>query len=260
MEYKCYFCNYKTKQLCHLKNHILKKNKCSTMLDNINNYKDYLYLINTNKCELCNKVFTRKDNLIRHYKNCNKTQIMSKLLYKIDYLENEINNINKNQIENMNNTTNNYTINNILICNYGNEDRTILTKEFMIKLLKVPYSAPTQMIEHLHFNKDYPENMNIRLSNKGDSKSQLIENGKWTIYQKELLINRIIDDNLYYLDIFYEEELEKGSINRIPNYEEFSKLYHEVMDQKLTNDLINKMNNKLNELIEEHSYLVYYNV
>ena len=67
----------------------------------------------------------------------------------------------------------------------------------------------------------------------------------------------MIDDNLYYLDMFYEEEIEKGSIERIPHYEEFSKLYHEIMDKDLTNELVNKMDIRLNELMEEH--LMYYN-
>ena len=263
MDYKCFFCNYETKQLCHFKNHLLKKNKCSSILNNINNYKDYQELI-TNKCEFCNKIFKRKDNLVRHYIKCKKKKIFSNeiddLKYKIKVLEqhkfNKSNNIvSTNNICN-NKTVNNYTINNILVCNYGSEDRSILTKEFMLQLLKGPYSAPTKMIEQLHFNKDYPENMNIRLSNKSN-KSQLIENGKWITYQKELLINRMIDDNLYYLDMFYEEEIEKGSIERIPHYEEFSKLYHEIMDKDLTNELVNKMDIRLNELMEEH--LMYYN-
>lgn len=263
MDYKCFFCNYETKQLCHFKNHLLKKNKCSCILNNINNYKDYQELI-TNTCEFCNKIFKRKDNLVRHYIKCKKKKIFSNeiddLKYKIKVLEQHKFNKSNNMKATNNNliiNNNNYTINNILICNYGSEDRSILTKEFMLQLLKGPYSAPIKMIEQLHFNKNYPENMNIRLSNKSNDKSQLIENGKWITYQKELLINRMVDDNLYYLDIFYEEEIEKGSIERIPHYEEFSKLYHEVMDKDLTSELVNNMNIRLNELMEEH--LMYYN-
>ena len=234
----------------------MKKNKCSLLLKNITitSMDDYYKLINisnkkfdeSNKniincfnCKFCNKYFSRKDSLSRHVKNCK---------HKHDIILSD------------NNYKNNNTINNtfnILVCNYGSEDRSLLTREFLINLLNSPYSAATKMIEMLHFNKDYPENMNIRLSNKDNDKSQLIENGKWVTYEKELLINRMIDDNLYYLDMFYEEEIEKGSIDRIPHYEEFSKLYHEVLDKDLTNELIKRMNIRLNDLMEEHRlYLI----
>ena len=256
MDHICFFCNYKTKRYSNLKSHIMKKNKCSLLLKNItiSTMDDYYKLINisnqqfdeSNKninnyfnCKYCNKYFARKDSLSRHLKKCkHKNKIIL-----------------SNSITNITNTINNTF--NILICNYGNEDRSFLTREFLYNLLKIPYYAPTKMIEMLHFNKDYPENMNIRVLNKGDYKSQLIENGKWITYQKNIFINRIIDDNLYYLDMFYEEELEKGSIERIPKYEDFSKLYHEVMDKNLTNELIIKMDNRLNDLMEEHKeYLV----
>jgi len=186
-------------------------------------------------CQYCNISFSRKYSLSRHIKNCkNKNGIV----------------ISGNNYNTQNNTINNTF--NILVCNYGSKDRSLLTREFLIKLLNSPYLAPTKMIEMLHFNKNYPENMNIRLSNKDNDKSQLIENGKWITYEKTSIINRIIYDNLYYLDMFYEEELEKGSIERIPKYEDFSKLYHEMMDKDLTNELISKMDNRLNDLMEEH--------
>jgi len=277
MKHKCIFCDYKTDYTTSLKKHILKKKKCSILINkyNIKSIEDYYDFIDNNdfkniaennikiidnkedfNCMYCNKIFTRKDNLTRHYNICKAKN--DEILSQIKQLKNEIKYLKDNKINSTtNNTINNYTINNILICNYGSEDRSILTKEFMLELLKSPYSAPTKMIEVLHFNKDYPENMNIRLSNKDNDKSQLIENGKWVTYEKELLINRMIDDNLYYLDMFYEEEIEKGSIDRIPHYEEFSKLYHEVLDKDLTNELIKRMNIRLNDLMEEHRlYLI----
>ena len=270
MKYTCFFCGYIATQLGHFKNHILKKKKCSIFLNEIKTIDDYYNILSNNSkfnlndtyiCEFCNKNFTRKNNLNRHYIGCKKNEInlskeISILKSKIKLLEDK----NNLSINTTNNTINNYTINNILIFNYGNEDRSLLSRDFMLQLLKIPYSAPTQMIEILHFNKEYPQNMNIRVSNKDDCKSQLIENGKWTTCPKKLIINRMIDDNLYYLDIFYEEEIEKGSIKRIPNYEKFSKLYHEVMDEKLTSDLINRMNKKLNDLMEEHKLLMSYTI
>lgn len=188
--------------------------------NNNNNKKEF-------RCKICDKSFTRKDNLTRHInKYCNK---------KLN-LENQFNNLkdeililkeqviinNDNSINNSNNTTN--TQNNIInINNFGSENLEMLTEKFMCDMIDKPYTAIPKMIKKIHFNDKYPENKNIRMVNKKDNKLQIIENGKWIYVDKDETLDMLLGDKNYQLDDYYEKNKSKfteAQIHRFNNFQE----------------------------------------
>ena len=172
---------------------------------------------NTNKkefkCSICDKLFTRKDNLTRHInKYCNK---------KLN-LENQFNNLkeeililkeqviinNDNSINNSNNTTN--TQNNIInINNFGSENLEMLTEKFMCDMIDKPYTAIPKMIKKIHFNDKYPENKNIRMFNKRCDKLQILNHKIWKYVSKDETISELVNDKNYEMYKFYENNKDK---------------------------------------------------
>jgi hypothetical protein len=80
---------------------------------------------------------------------------------------------------NINNGT--ITNNTIIINNLGNEDISHITKNQMIKLLRMNKECPVEMIRMIHFNKDKPENHNIFKSNFKDKYVKYSDNNVWKI-------------------------------------------------------------------------------
>ena len=145
------------------------------------------------KCSFCGKFFTRNTGLKKHLTICNvkknssietielkeqidiltkqHTEQISKLQNTIDNLVLEKTSNNTTNNNNCNNTTDSYntdnsTHNTININNYGCENKDYITKDYLVKLLKAPFQAIPKLIEYTHFNKDHPENQNIKLPNK----------------------------------------------------------------------------------------------
>jgi len=112
-----------------------------------------------------------------------------------------------NSCNNINNTTNNTTNNNnmnshndnsthntININNYGCENKDYITKGYLIKLLKEPFQAIPRLIEYTHFNKDHPENQNIKLPNKKQPYVKVLKDDKWVYADRKSTILDLIDE------------------------------------------------------------------
>ena len=171
------------------------------------------------ECEFCGKSFTRKYGLKCHLKVCNlkkenendkknlelENQI---LIEKINKLEGLVNNISSNNTtnNNTNNTNNNHSNNvgsyntdnsihnTININNYGCENKDYITKDYLIKLLKEPFQAIPKLIEYTHFNKDHPENQNIKLPNKKQPYVKVLKDDKWIYADRKSTILDLIDE------------------------------------------------------------------
>jgi hypothetical protein len=95
---------------------------------------------------------------------------------------------------NSNNTNSNNTNNTIIINNYGEEDTKYITKQFIVNLLaNKPFKAIPEMIKHTHFNKEHPENQNIKLTNKKEPYVKVMKNNKWLYQDRKNTITDLID-------------------------------------------------------------------
>ena len=277
VNYNCELCNYKTKLRGdynkHLKTkkhqrNILEENGCSentedkkvinkseNIQNNPENIQNNPENIQNNPeniqkksefyyCDYCNKQFTLYTNKRRHelhrckevkaddtlYNKEKEWKKEKKILYK------QINAL----IKKAGNTTTNLNQNNINLNSYGEEDLTHITNSFKTNLIKGPFGMIPKMIEAVHFNDEKPENKNICYPNKKKNTIKIFKEGKWKYYNKEELMEEIMEHNYYILDVHYDEKKD-NVLNDIQKkrYRDFKDKYDNGKLDKETKDEIN---------------------
>ena len=173
-----------------------------------------------NQCKYCLKFYSKISNLNKHLKNCKKkkevesvsadeTEELKKEIKELKetmkMLINNSDSLSGNTTNNNNNTTNNNNNNNNTNCNndnsmnihinnYGSENKDYITKDYLIKLLREPFQAIPRLIEYTHFNKDHPENQNIKLPNKKQPYVKVLKDDKWVYADRKTMILDLIDE------------------------------------------------------------------
>ena len=90
-----------------------------------------------------------------------------------------------------------------------------ITKQFIVNLLaNKPFKAIPEMIKHTHFNKDHPENQNIKLTNKKESYVKVLKDNKWEYQDRKNTITDLIDkQHLKITDEKIEKKINKTCSN-----------------------------------------------
>ena len=234
----CKYCDKEYASYASRSNHIRKYHN-NNVNNNLNNPQFILNNTQENelKCIHCNKIFTRKDNLKRHYNNCTIKESKEKKLeeenklfkeqfkeyaMKIDNLNKQILNlmnkqckvhpktltkINKQLNNNTTNTLNdNKIINNNVIIQFGREKLyEVFSKKEQIDVLNHGYLCLENLIEKAHFNHKYPQFKNIVITNLQNNiayKYNAATNNFDVVTKKELL-EEIISDRMYDIEEFF---------------------------------------------------------
>ena len=189
--------------------------------------------LNKFKCDYCCKFYSTNSNLHKHLKVCkikkktdeqNKITLLEKdkdelietvekLLIECSNMKEIIKTNNTGNNNYSNNTNSNNTIHNTInINNYGDEDTKYITKEYIVNLLaNKPFKAIPEMIKHTHFNKEHPENQNIKLTNKKEPYVKVMKNNKWLYQDRKNTITDLIDkQHLKISDESVEKKIEKN--------------------------------------------------
>ena len=182
-EHKCKKCQHIFKRKEHLIAHQNRKTSCVPIIKDTSTTVDN----EENKCKYCGKTYSTQYNLKRHYKSCKvkKTPtIMEQHFLKIiesqqfnqEKLEKEMNEL-KNIIKNQQPTVinNNQTINdnrqlNITLVNFGKEDLSYITPQFIAGLFDTQAAdqiIPT-IIKKIHNDPEHPENHNVYMLTRED--------------------------------------------------------------------------------------------
>ena len=173
------------------------------------------------KCSCCGKCYSTNSNMRKHEKKCkgsnsleleelkkNYSKLEETLKNQQTMFDNTIkeillkqdNSSVNNSHNSLNNSHNNINSNNtdnsthIHINNYGCENKDYITKDYLLKLLKAPFQAIPKLIEYTHFNKEHPENQNIKLPNKKQPYVKVLKDDKWVYADRKSTILDLIDE------------------------------------------------------------------
>jgi uncharacterized C2H2 Zn-finger protein len=214
--YNCMYCNKVFKRNWHLDRH-LKTCKMKTKCDDKKTLEELKDKVEDLIIQLSNQ--TNKNNKILNTTNNNNTNNTNTSSNNTN-----TNNNNKTLNNNSNNVTQHITIN-----NYGEENLKCLTEAYLTKLIKGAFTAIPKLIEKIHFNPEYPENQNIKITNKKEPYIKVLKNDKWELQDKEETITDLIDrQQVHLLDEGVEKKIEKSCSNTEKvNIERCNDLYNE---------------------------------
>ena len=116
-------------------------------------------------------------NLKEENKNQNNKSAMTK---QIDSLLNKVEN-------NTNNVYNIFQLN-----EYGKEDISYISDNYVEDILNNPDYSITELVKHIHFNPEHPENMNIKITNKNKPYASIYNNKGWKIVDRKEIIYDLV--------------------------------------------------------------------
>ena len=232
MDNTCKRCGYSATTKASLIRHLMSKNPCEARNDNtprdtlIEQLQHREYKTDTINCPCCNKLMS-KSHLSRHKKVCKKNiqhtcesqgvseetihvstetlqhlqaqiqaQLQAQFQAQIDELRKEIQK-QKGASQPSTSVINNTTINNgntynIQLNNFGQENTSYLTPEFLTYCLRNPKKGMPSLIEKIHYNKDYPENHNLRCKSLKNNVFERFIDAQWTLCDASNTLDELI--------------------------------------------------------------------
>lgn len=223
--------------------------KCSKVYKSkryLNHHEQNCKGIDELTCSRCMKSFTLRQHKSRHIKanNCKPRSII--------HARTNIQNIYNNNVDNS--VTNNNVIN-LNINNYGSERIDHISYEDIKTFLLSGINTIPKYIEKKHFDKDFPENINIKYTT--DNKCKVYENDIWNEKDLGLLSSSLIEDNTEILLLYcgdnqlklMEDIRDKEKLDHIKN--KLILIYNKSDDKKYNQILL-----KLKEIIKNNKEII----
>lgn len=209
---------------------------CSPILSekSLNDIKKFYKIDDENKykCPYCSNKFKTENILINHIKNtCDNANLQIKKDLEILKLKKELNNL---KIKNK--------VNNSELKSFYDSNLPI-EENLLENAIKNPMKGIADIINFIHFNTNYSEFNNIRLSNK---KSIYIDiyNGKfWEAKEKSNIIHNLIIKIKDYIDDYFEN----NNIYFKNNYKKFSDNFDSYISFLINQNNVNSKDQKINK-------------
>lgn len=228
---------------------------CSKALKRHNNSKNHLKRLENNLKYVCHcgRTFTQSSNLYRHKKNCNQTQPETNTETKINQSEQTIQILQKenqemreemkdlkkqvemllqqtaknNTTNNINNQTNNIENQNIIVVNsFLHEDTNHITDKYIRSLIRHDaFGCIPKLIQKIHFDPNFPQNHNVKITNKKLDYAEIVENNKWVFKNKGKVIDDLISNSYSKID-----EADKDTVTgkHKERFDNFDRKYNDV--------------------------------
>ena len=206
--------------------------------------------INKLQCNYCNEIFTLHQAKYRHQKTCKlktKNDLTSSdlVIQNINTQNNITNNIDNRQIINNDNRqiTNNITLQ---IRNFGDENKDYLTNAFLLQCYKNGYYGLVEMIENVYFNKEHPENHNVRIGSLKNKYLEIHKDDKWVPQGVNETLNRMI--NTTATDIILNVDDSQKEIEKIMEIQNLDTKKEKLLKESINGKLIARKKLKNNNL------------
>jgi len=124
----------------------------------------------------------------------------------------------------------------IQINNYGEENMDYLKDDegFLQKCVESPMHSIQKYLDAVHFNKDHPENSNIKLTNLQSPFMDYFKNGNWSKIEQRVLIPKIIHKSVKVIHSLLEDNEEEDiEENEISKTQKWYQYMNEISDQNL---------------------------
>jgi hypothetical protein len=283
--FKCKYCNYISERKFNLTRHISSKHceelenpECSKNVQNdipkIQN--DIPKIQNDIPCEFyckkCNKMYKTARHLKTHESKCNKVDSLTcpKCMISFTHRNNKNRHIKENKckarsiiharpanIQHITNNgtiqnaeiINNNTINNIIVNNLGSERIDHITDSDIKRILQSGINTVPLYIEKKHFDKNFPENKNIKYTS--DNKCHVMEDDLWKEKDIGLLSKTLIKDNTEVL-LMYCDNNEIKLLSEIKDTDKYEHIRNKlfIIYNKTDNEKYNSVLSKIKDLIK----------
>ena len=218
--YNCERCGYSTKSPQNLKLHFKRKNICSPILSDLDpsTLHDELFgnqlasTKKTYKCEYCEKSYASVESRCNHKKICKKkltkTDEFAQLQLALAEKQKRIEEL-ESQAKTIITNIGTQNVQNITINAFGKEDIAYLTsspeyKKFMINCLKENEQGILNLTDAIYYNKEHPENHNIKKPNKKDNYMKVYDGTKWQTKIANETVKTMLDRYNHEFMIFLE--------------------------------------------------------
>jgi hypothetical protein len=217
MTHQCSFCEYSTERLYNLKRHVgvmhSKENeekksassdgkskkyqctKCNKGYDKPSLLKKHEEVCSGPKssmtCPNCSMVFDTRQAKYKHKFKCENTQTITNNTNNITNNNQQTNSHNTNTTNNNVNSHNNYHVH-IHMHNFGEENREHLQVDFIKQCFALGPHGVSPMIDKIFFDKEHPENHNVKLISLKHSLCEVFKDHEWVPHGLKDIIDRMI--------------------------------------------------------------------
>jgi DNA-directed RNA polymerase subunit RPC12/RpoP len=185
VEYKCTKCGKEFQKKWDYEQHCDRKYSCDK--------EDII------KCEKCGKSFSHSSSMYRHTKGCDGKNI-------VNIEQQNIEQHNTNVVEGDFNVDGD-----VKVVKFGEENLSYISDDTFKKIIGRGFKSLEEFMNHVHFNKDHPENHNIYVASMKDGHVITYNGERWDVGLADQVLDDLIQQKSDILEEKYDEIVDKLS-------------------------------------------------